>query len=282
MKKICLVTGGSSGIGKAIAMGLARLDFKVFIIAKDEEELNKSCREITETTGNPEIVTFAVDLSSQTDIRKFTGLFKRQITHLDILINNAGVNLPDRRLTSEGIEYMFAVNHLAPFLLTNLLLDKLKAAEQALIINIASNGEKYALFDPGNLQGEKQFKGMKQYCITKLCNLMFSYELSRRLEHSEITCNAVHPGGVRTNIMKNYKPFSLPGMVWKILYPKLNKPEKVARSIINLITSGTFKDTNGGYFFNGKLFNSSPTSYDTGKAAQLWEISERLAGIKRE
>ncbi len=280
IKKTCLITGGSSGIGKAIAAGLAKENMHVILIARNTQELESAREEITTLTGNTDVEAFAVDLSLQSNIREFVKMLKTTLPKLDILINNAGVNLPERRLTPEGMEVMFAVNHLAPFLLTNLLTDMLKAAASSMVINIVSNGEKYARFDPDNLQGEKKFNAMKQYCLSKLCNLMFSYEFARRSGDSGITSNAIHPGGVRTSIMKEYSLFSLPGLVWMFLYPRLNKPGKVASYLLDLIRNGTLVRENGNYYFKGRVYTSSPDSTNTRYAADLWKISEELTGIR--
>lgn len=203
VSKTCLVTGGSSGIGKALAGEFVAAGFHTILISKSKNELELTAKEITQLTGNSNVEYYPVDLSLQKEIKEFSNHFRTKYSKLDVLINNAGVNIPEKIITADGIEYMFAVNHLAPFLLTNLLLDKLKKSGTAQVINVVSNGEKYARFDFQNLQAEKSYNGTLHYCLTKLCNLMFSYELARRTENSGITSNAFHPGGVRTNIIKN-------------------------------------------------------------------------------
>jgi NAD(P)-dependent dehydrogenase (short-subunit alcohol dehydrogenase family) len=273
---ICLITGGSSGIGKALAKKFALMNFHVVLVSKTKEELLNTRDEIIFETGNKNIFIFPVDLSLMGEVKKFCTDFKEKYPYLNVLVNNAGVNLQKKKMTPEGIEYMFAVNHLAPFLLTNLLLVPMEKAENANVINIVSNTEKYAKFDLNNLQAEKSYNGSKHYCHTKLCNLMFSYELARRTEETGITSNAVHPGGVRTDIMKNYSPFSLPSLVWRILYPSLQTPDAVAEFIIRLFKSGEFDRETGKYYFKDRQSVSSPASNNTKYAKQLWEISEKI------
>ncbi|NJK86980.1 MAG: SDR family NAD(P)-dependent oxidoreductase [Bacteroidales bacterium] len=241
--------------------------------------MKKAANQIISETKNSNVFDFVVDLSVQKEIKDFITIFGQNYDKLDILVNNAGVNLPSRVITSEGIEYVFAVNHMAPFILTTSLLNRMKNQSQAQIINIASNGERYAKFDLNNLQGEKKYNGTKHYCLTKLCNLMFTYELARRLTGHEITCNAIHPGGVRTGIMKSYKSLSLPSIVWKFLYPTLQNPDDVAEYILNLYQKGAFKNENGKYFFKEQMVASSNLSYHVDYARKIWEISENLVVV---
>ena len=276
--KTCLVTGADSGIGKAIAKLLAREGYHLILISSSEEKLKVIQDEIISETNNHQIDIHQVDLSLQSEIRSFCDDFINRYPKLDVLINNAGVNLPFRQLTSEGFEYMFAVNHLAPFLLTNLLIEVFKRAESARIINIGSNGEKWANFDFENLQGEKSFDGMRQYCLTKLCNLMFSYELARILKDSQITVICLHPSGVRTGIMRYYKWFRLSKMIWFVLFPFLKKPEKAAGYVLDLVENETSL-IHGQYFSNGKSVRSSDISMDENLSKQLWKYSADTANI---
>lgn len=278
-RKICLITGASSGIGKALANEFANLGYHLILVSKDDKNLASAKDDITRNTGNTNIETYKVDLSLQKEIREFSDLFYSRYPKLDVLINNAGVNIPKKVITQEGIEYMFAVNHLASFLLTNLLLDKLRAAGKAQVINIVSNGEKFARWDTQNLQAEKGYNGTLHYCLTKLCNLMFSYELSRKLKGSGITSNAVHPGGVRTSIMKSYKWYTLSSIIWKLLDPSLLSAEQAAKKIITIFNSGIFLEETGKYYFKDKPGYSSPNSHDIEKSELLWQLSEKLTGL---
>ncbi len=280
-EKTCLITGGSSGIGKAIAKRLAHLGHQVVIVSnnKDENDLAKS--EIIEDTGNINVYCYLADFSSQKEIREFVNELVYSHKKLDILINNAGVNLSYKKKTQEGFEYMFAVNHLAPFLLTNLLLEKFTKGIPLIIINIGSNGERFANLDFENLQGEKKFNSMKQYCMTKLCNLLFTYELARKLNGKNTFACCIHPGGVKTHIMKHYKKFSLPKVTWHILYPFLKTPDHAAEYVEKLIRTDEYTSLNGKYFKKNRVAQSSNLSYDKNIAAKLWEISAQFTNIKK-
>lgn len=272
VSKTCLITGADSGLGKAVATSLAKKGYQLVLVSNDENRLKAAREEIIALSENSSVEIFAVDLSWQCEIREFCKVFNNRFQKLDLLINNAGVNIPFRKITAEGFEYMYAVNHLAPFLLTILLMDNLKAAGKARIINIGSNGEKYAKLDFENLQGENSFNSMKQYCLTKLCNLMFTYQLATVLEGTGITVSSVHPGGVRTGIMKNYNWFSLSKIAWHLLYPFLKSPQEAGRYVLNLINYEA-SAIQGKYFLKGKIAKSSPTSLNKELSGKLWEIT---------
>ena len=218
MKLTCIITGADSGLGKALAIALAIKEYHLVLISNKKAGLVETRDEIISRVPSAEIEVYRVDLSLQQEIKLFCENFKSQHSRLDILINNAGVNMPYRVLTPEGIEYMFAVNYLAPFLLSTLLMENLENSKSARILNIGSNGEKFATLDFDN------FNSMKQYCLTKLCLLMFTYKLAEVAHKVSVCC--VHPGGIRTNIMKRYHWYSLPGITWFLLYPFLKSPEK--------------------------------------------------------
>ncbi len=274
----CLITGVDSGIGKATAKLLAKKGFQLILLGDSKGKLKTLNDEIISETKNSLISTYQVDLSLQREIRSFCTGFKSRYQKLDILINNAGVNLPYRRVTSEGFEYMLAVNYLAPFLMTILLMESLKGAGTARIINIGSNAEKYAKLDFENLQGEKSFDGMKQYSLTKLCNLMFAYELARNLNDTCVAISCLHPRGVRTEIMQYYHWKSLPKMIWFTLFPFLQAPEKAAGHILDMIESEA-SFIHGHYFFKGKRARSSSVSMDRNLSQQLWQHSLEMTNM---
>jgi NAD(P)-dependent dehydrogenase (short-subunit alcohol dehydrogenase family) len=216
------------------------------------------------------------DLSSMDSVRKFVVVFLTRYEKLDVLINNAAVNLFTRQTTSEGFEKSFATNHLGHFLLTNLLLPKLSAAGKARIINVSSSAQ--AELDLDDIMNEKKYEVMKVYSKTKMANVLFTYELARRLEGSGITVNCLHPGVVRTNLARDAKG------VFKILiglfYPFFASPEKGAETSVYLATSPEVEGISGKYFHKTKQIRSSRQSYDKNIARRLWEVSEQLTDLK--
>ncbi len=198
--KVCLVTGSSSGLGKATAMGLAQLGATVILGCRDKQRGEVALTEIKTASGNQLVELMLIDLSLQHSVRSMVAGFEKRYDHLDVLINNAGIFKNRRVVTADGIETMFATNHLGPFLLTNLLLDKLKNSASARILSITAPSTTTLNFD--DLQGEKKFNAYTAFGASKMCNLLFTYELARRLEGTCITANAIHPGLVKSGIMK--------------------------------------------------------------------------------
>src|SRR5687768_2908269 len=199
-EKVCLITGATSGIGKATAMGLANMGASVVMVGRDRGRGKAALAEIKEKSGNASVDLMLADLSSQQEIRRLADEFEEAYPRLDVLINNAGLFRSERITTADGLEMTFAVNHLAYFLLTNLLLDVLKANAPSRIVNVSSGDHSNGTIDFDDLQGYKGYKGPKAYSQSKLANLLFTYELAKRLEGTGITANCLHPGaGVRTN-----------------------------------------------------------------------------------
>lgn len=276
-KKICLVTGATSGIGKATAQGLAAGGFTTVIVGRDQQKTDRVCRLIRKRTGNPDISYLIADLSSQKDVRRLAEEFKRWYDRLDILVNNAGAKILQRLTTVDGYEMTFALNHLAYFLLTQLLLDRLQAAKHARIVNISSGAHGGAVLDFDDLQNEKHYVGKEAYNQSKLANLLFTYELARRLEGSGVVANAMAPGGVITNFCRNNGWISWAKHVTAhILARNLIGPEKAAETILYMATSPEVAGVSGKYFFEKKPIESSPASYDEEAGKRLWEISERM------
>lgn len=276
--KICLITGATSGIGKETAKGLAELGATIVMVGRDREKGEEVKKEIIETTGNKNIHLLIADLSLQKSIKNLAHSFKERFTHLDVLINNAGGIFGRRIITEEGIEYTFALNHIAYFLLTHLLLDILKKRTPSRIINVASEGHRFHRIDFDNLQGEKGYSGLRAYDQSKLCNILFTYELARRLEGSGITVNCLHPGMVDSN-------FGNTGPLWFRLLIKIGKvilitSERAARAVIYLASSSDVERITGKYFIGRKPARSSRISYDVGIQKRLWEVSEKVTGIK--
>jgi NAD(P)-dependent dehydrogenase (short-subunit alcohol dehydrogenase family) len=204
--KVCMVTGANAGIGKATALGLAKLGAAVVMVCRDRERGEKALCEIQEQSGNEDITLPLADLSSQAKIRQLAADFKAQYSALHVLINNACIIPPERTVTEEGLETQFAVSHLAYFLLTNLLLDILKVSAPARIINVASMLHQFAAINFDDLQSERSYHPSLVYNQTKLANVLFTYELARSLEGTGVTVNCLHPGVTDTKLLHDYAP----------------------------------------------------------------------------
>jgi retinol dehydrogenase-14 len=248
--KTVLVTGGSSGIGKATAAGLAALGARVGITGRDAARTKAAASEIAETSSNPAVDAFVADMSSQAEVR---------------------------RVTADGLEHTFAVNHLAPFLLTDLLLDRLQASAPARIITVSSDAQRMGKIGFDDLQGERDYSGQRAYNQSKLANVLFTYELARRTAGSGVTATALHPGVVRTGFAAED-----PSPMWKVLLPLirpfLKSPAKGAATSIYLASSPDVEGVSGRYFANSKPKASIKASYDEAAAARLWQMSVDLIG----
>jgi NAD(P)-dependent dehydrogenase (short-subunit alcohol dehydrogenase family) len=217
------------------------------------------------------------DLSSQEQIRRLADDFKAAYPRLDVLINNAGVFRSERITTADGIEMTFAVNHLAYFLLTNLLLDVLKASAPSRIVNVSSGAQSNGTIDFDDLQGEKGYKGTKAYSQSKLANVLFTYELARRLEGTGVTANCLHPGAVRTNFGSGSS--GVFGFMVRALRPFIISPEKGAETSIYLASSPEVEGVSGRYFVKKAEARSSDVSYDERLARRLWKVSAELTNL---
>ena len=274
--KNCLITGANSGIGKATAIGLAKEGATIIMVCRDKERGEKAKKEIVELTNNKNVALFLCDLSSQEDIRKFVSEFKGKYQSLHVLINNAGVMISKRIISDEGFEMNFAVNHLGPFLLTNLLLDILKKSAPARIINVSSGLHKRGKIDFGDLQSENKKTGLfKMYGDSKLALMLWSYELSRKLEGTNVTINTVHPGVVNTNLGRHQSKFSQG--FGKLFF---KKPEKGAETSIYLASSPEVEGITGKYFVKKEPRQSSKESYNEEYAKRIWEISAKMTRLE--
>ena len=276
--KICLITGGTNGIGKSAALALARLGATVVIVGRSAEKTRKVVEEIRLATGSQNADSLLADLSSQQDIRRLASDFKRQYSRLDVLLNNAGGTYLTRQLSVDGIEMTFALNHLAYFLLTNLLLDTLKASAPARVINVSSDAHANGKIQFDNLQGERSYSGLGPYGASKLANILFTTELARRLEGTGVTVNALHPGLTSTGFGKN-NPGLLMTIMGVIIPLIARSPAKGAGTSVYLASSPDVQGISGKYFVNSKVAKAAPQAADSAVARQLWDVSAELVHL---
>ncbi|HXU09985.1 MAG TPA: SDR family oxidoreductase [Blastocatellia bacterium] len=273
--KVCVVTGANAGIGKETAIGLAKLGATVVMVCRDGGRGENALCEIKQKSGNDRVELMICDLSSQKSIRSFADEFKQQHDRLGVLVNNAGVFLRRRSFTEDGIESTFAINHLGYFLVTNLLLDLMKKSKPSRIINVASTAHRYARLDVNAWVSAREYSAFGAYANSKLANVLFTYELARRLEGTDVTANCLHPGAVASNLFRG-----LPGFLETLIRLVTISPERGARTSIFLAGSPEVEGITGKYFARRRPAKSSEASYDLEAARRLWEVSEELTGIK--
>ena len=282
--KTCIVTGATSGIGKVTALELARMGAAVVLICRNRQKGKDTVNEIKTLTQSTEIAMLMADLSSQQQIRAVVAEFTRDHKQLHVLINNAGAMFPKRSESVDGIEMTLAVNHLAPFLLTNLLLDTLKSTGSARVINVNSDAHEHGKIDFTDLQMRRHYGrgvGMRAYANAKLSNLLTVYELAQRLHGTQVTVNALHPGYVATNIvtLENATgPLRLLKPFWGMTMRFILTPEKGATTSIYLACSPQVANESGRYFEKCAPVASIQTSYDKSMQIRMWELSEELTG----
>jgi NAD(P)-dependent dehydrogenase (short-subunit alcohol dehydrogenase family) len=273
--KICLVTGATSGIGKVTATALAAQNAEVVIVGRNAKKTQDTAQQIRAETRNDSVHYLLADFSDLGQVRELAASFKKQYSRLDVLVNNAGAYFNARRKTPYGVEATFLVNHLAPFLLTNLLLDVIQNSAPACIINVASDAHINGTMDLDDLEFQKFYFGFSAYARSKLANVLFTYELSRRLAGSGVTVNALHPGGVATKIFSTDFSIFGPAIKWIVGLFALT-PEQGADNSIYLASSPEVEGVTGKYFVKREAVPSAPISYDEKLARQLWELSEKM------
>ncbi|HJT57590.1 MAG TPA: SDR family oxidoreductase [Ktedonobacteraceae bacterium] len=270
--KICIVTGSTSGIGKATALGLAKLGATVVLVARDKDRGEATRTEIQTRSGNDAVDLLLADLASQASIRQLAQDVQQKYPRLDVLVNNAGISPTKRTLTEDGIEKTFAVNVLAYFLLTNLLLDLLKDSAPSRIVNVASEAQSPMNFD--DVQREKHFGWMDVYSQSKFATILFTYELAKRLQGTGVTVNCLHPGVIGTNLMRELPPIA--GWFTKLFF---SSPEKGAQTSIYLASSPEVEGVSGKYFIKCKEARSSKESYDEAAQQRLWQMCAGLTKL---
>lgn len=272
--KTVLITGGNTGIGKETARGLAQLGASVVLACRNLNKAQAACDDISQTTGNSNVSFLPLDLSSLQSVRAATTAFKSKHQRLDILINNAGVVPRNYQATTDGFEMQFGVNHLGHFLLTNLLLDLLKASAPARVIHVSSTMHHFGNIDFDSFRKPKFYFFMKAYAQSKLANVLFSNELARQLANSNVTSNALHPGPVKTEIYRD-----LPEPLQTIVTAPLLSPQKGALTSLYVATSAECGQVSGKYFAKSKQAKASKRSQNLDLAKRLWDESANLCGL---
>ncbi|CAH1783446.1 unnamed protein product [Owenia fusiformis] len=283
--KTVIITGANTGIGLATARDMARRGARVILACRSLERANTAAQDIISTTENQDVIVKQIDLTSMESVRNFAAEIYKEEARVDILINNAGLSALPHKMTSDGIEITMAANHHGHFLLTNLLLDKIKKSAPSRIVNLSSLGHKWAKLDWDKINGEMT-AGTKMlekhegnvYFVSKLCNILFTKELSERLQGTGVTCNSVHPGTVKTELFRN-SPGWLQSIVSVVGGLFLKSPEQGAQTSIHCAVSEDIEGVTGRYFSNCRVDNESEAAKSTESAKKLWDISAKLTGL---
>ena len=282
--KICLITGGSSGIGKETVRDLARRGATLISVSRENPRGEEAVQEIRQESGNDDVHFFPADLAQMSEVRRLAHDVEARFDRLDVLVNNAGIFLQQRQETPDGFEKTLAVNHLAPFLLTALLLPRLRAAPAARIITVSSIAERQGTLRRDDLMFENSYSGWGAYGQSKLANLLFTYQLADLLKnspnHSHITANALHPGAVATGFGRNNSGWV--GWLFRLLAPVLRSPDKGSETVRYLATSPDVAGVSGQYFVDSKAKPSSKASNDQQDQAWLWDKSRELVGLSED
>lgn len=275
--KLCVITGATSGIGRATAVTLADRGARLALLYRDRDRAEETVAEILDQTGNKAVELFMADLGSQEQIRRVAAQILDRCPEIHVLLNNAGLVELRRSETVDGIETTWAVNHLGPFLLTHLLLDRIRASAPARIINVSSEGHRIGSLDFDDLENRKRYRSMRVYGQSKLANLLFTYELARRLEGTGVTVNAVHPGAVATRLGQQNGFFSR--LLTRTLHAFFLTPEQGAFTSIYLARTPELSDVSGRYFVRCEEKVSSKLSRDEAVAQRLWKVSMEQTGL---
>jgi retinol dehydrogenase-14 len=275
--KTVLITGATSGIGRATALDLARMGAHLAIIGRDRVRTEGAAREI-HAAGDGRVDLFIADLSSQSQVRDLAEELLQTLPRIHVLINNVGGYFDSRHVTADRLERTFALNHLAPFLLTSLLMEKLKQSASARVVTVSSNAQATGRIDFSDLQGERSYSGARAYSQSKLANVLFSYELARRLKGTSVTSNALHPGVASTSFGTD-DPATVQRIFIPFLRPFMKSPTQGAVTSIHLASAPELEQVSGRYFANSHPKKSSGPSYVQATAARLWQVSADLVGL---
>jgi retinol dehydrogenase 12 len=274
--KTVIVTGANTGIGFETAAELAAMGARTIVTTRDDEKGRTTVEAIRERAPGADVEAVTMDLSRLADVRRAADELLAKCPRIDVLVNNAGLILGSRSVTEDGYETTFQVNHLGPFLLTNLLLDRIKASVPARIVNVASTAHRGARLDFDDLHTENGYRGMRVYGTTKLCNILFTKELARRLEGTGVTANSLHPGTVRTGFGKDGDTQGFFAIGVKIGGLFFKSPAQGARTSIHLASSPDVEGKTGEYWVSRKISRPSAAARDDAAARRLWDVSEEL------
>ncbi len=276
--KTALITGGTSGIGKASAVALAAMGANVVVVGRNPERGEAAVEEIKAQSHSGSVELMLADLSVQSEVRKLAEEFLGRHDRLDVLANNAGLVQSKRTETPDGIETTLAINHLAPFLLTNLLIERLEQSAPSRVITVSSEAQRWGNMEFEDIQSRRKYRGFPVYGMTKLANIMFTYELAERLSSTDVSANCLHPGSVGTNFGQNNRgPMAL---FFRTFKPFMRSPEQGADTLIWLSSSPEVAGVSGKYFSDRKEIKAKKVAYDPAARRRLWEISEDLTGLK--
>jgi NAD(P)-dependent dehydrogenase (short-subunit alcohol dehydrogenase family) len=277
--KTVLVTGANQGIGKASALALGKMGASLVLVCRNADRARAAVVELARE-GVRDVELIVADLSAQSEVRRVAAEVKARRARLDVLLNNAGVLVPTRRTTVDGIEESFAVNHLAPFLLTHLLRDLLEHGAPARVVNVSSEAHRGAFMHWDDLEfARTPYKPFNAYGQSKLCNILFTRELARRLDGSGVTANSLHPGLVATGFGQTYG--GLMGVLIKLAHPFMLTSGKGARTQVWLASSPEVEGVSGKYFDKRQQRWPSRAAQDDAAARKLWAISEQMTGLRR-
>ncbi|RJS24107.1 short-chain dehydrogenase [Corallococcus sp. H22C18031201] len=276
--KVCLITGATGGIGLETAKALARLGATPLLVGRDPGRTQAAVAAVREAAPGATAESFLADLASLQSVRELAAAVRARTARLDVLINNAGLIIDRRQVTVDGFEATLATNHLAPFLLTNLLLDLLRASPSARIINVSSQGHRLARLDFNDLQSERGYDGIRVYGNSKLANILFTHALAKRLKGSRVTTNALHPGVVRTGFGLNSQ--GIFKHLIKLGAPFMLSAERGARTSVYLASSPEVADVSGQYFIKCRPVKPSSAARDDALAERLWQVSAQLTGVQ--
>ncbi|MBI4442401.1 MAG: SDR family oxidoreductase [Acidobacteria bacterium] len=278
--KVVMITGATSGIGKAAAEELARRGATVIVVGRNRQRAESTAAAIQERVANAAVEWMAADFTSLEQVRRLAEEFRARHNQLHVLLNNAGLWWRRRQVTTDGFEATFAVNHLAHFLLTNLLLDTLKASAPARVVNVSSGAHRRGRIDFQDLMAEKRYNGLRCYSNSKLANILFTQELARRLQGSGVTANSLHPGLVATGLFTNVG--SGLGLLLQLIRPWMLRPEQGARTCVYAASAPELENVSGRYFDNCRENIPAPEAQDEAAARRLWQVSAEMTGLQEK